>query len=346
MITSAYTSSLSTTDADNDLLSHGLPALNLSAIESREVIQGRTTIDIVPEPMPEVLKERLTASAYLEMLTDKESKNSCWYLDGYRNLKIRIAGESLSSVEDAELIKSEILQIKEILSNSWFMHGLYVYFPENKAHLIDSLLRNDFEREEWIHERKELGYIFRNGRGIPLLNSAFLTASVIVIRRDPETNQRDVLFVNEPEKQHLTFPAGHVDRGELVISGALREINEETGLELNAEDLQLFQVRNETGLGVNGDKNHVDFTYYVEIPYETPIKVDGREVIGFAWVPLSTVSDFALNEKRISPLYIKMLTIFNPKGVAYCTSPERSHRKSLYSIMPRTPSWPCELHRT
>ena len=44
----------------------------------------------------------------------------------------------------------------------------------------------------------------------------------------------------DPEWPGLTFPGGHVEAGESFVDSAIREIKEETGIELNLKNIEPF----------------------------------------------------------------------------------------------------------
>jgi ADP-ribose pyrophosphatase YjhB (NUDIX family) len=56
---------------------------------------------------------------------------------------------------------------------------------------------------------------------------------VIVIRRN-----------TEPQKGTLTLPGGYIDYGESWQQAARRELQEETGIVVNEEEIQLYDVQN------------------------------------------------------------------------------------------------------
>jgi ADP-ribose pyrophosphatase YjhB (NUDIX family) len=48
----------------------------------------------------------------------------------------------------------------------------------------------------------------------------------------------------EPRKGTLTLPGGYVDLNETWQEGTIRELREETGIVIGAEDVQLYDVQN------------------------------------------------------------------------------------------------------
>jgi ADP-ribose pyrophosphatase YjhB (NUDIX family) len=60
-----------------------------------------------------------------------------------------------------------------------------------------------------------------------------IDAGLVVIRRNIE-----------PSKGTLTLPGGYLDRGESWQQGGRRELLEETGIEISAADLVLYDVQN------------------------------------------------------------------------------------------------------
>lgn len=58
-------------------------------------------------------------------------------------------------------------------------------------------------------------------------------------------NKRELLLVERgipPEKGMFSLPAGFIDRAEKPEVSAVRELEEETGLEIEAEDLEIFDT--------------------------------------------------------------------------------------------------------
>lgn len=60
-----------------------------------------------------------------------------------------------------------------------------------------------------------------------------IAAGLVVIRRNIE-----------PQKGTLTLPGGYIDLGETWQEGARRELLEETGIDISAAEISLFDVQN------------------------------------------------------------------------------------------------------
>lgn len=67
------------------------------------------------------------------------------------------------------------------------------------------------------------------------------------------------------------IPGGFIDRGEQPEGGAIREVLEETTLELDSVQLVDFRTRD----------THIEFLYRARSD-GTP-EIDGREILGFRW---------------------------------------------------------------
>jgi ADP-ribose pyrophosphatase YjhB (NUDIX family) len=112
-----------------------------------------------------------------------------------------------------------------------------------------------------------------------------LVPSVTVIARD---EQGRVLLVRHADTGHWVAPGGSIDPGERPREAALREMREETGLEVELDAIvgvfggPEFEVRYE-----NGDRcAYVMAVYEARVTGGTP-RPDGEETVAFRWVPES-----------------------------------------------------------
>lgn len=89
-----------------------------------------------------------------------------------------------------------------------------------------------------------------------------------------------VLLVRTSYRPGWTLPGGFVDRGESLAQAAARELAEEVGIVVDAEDLRESEVIFHTTEHL---KDHVH-VFEVRVDATPPVTVDGREVVEAAFV--------------------------------------------------------------
>lgn len=73
----------------------------------------------------------------------------------------------------------------------------------------------------------------------------YLNPIPVVVALVPIGNGLVVIRRNtDPQKGTLTFPGGYIDSGESWQEAAARELLEETGIHIKAEDFRLYDVKN------------------------------------------------------------------------------------------------------
>ncbi|HYN95281.1 MAG TPA: NUDIX domain-containing protein [Pilimelia sp.] len=104
----------------------------------------------------------------------------------------------------------------------------------------------------------------------------------VVFVRDAEADEPGrLLLLRQPPGRGWTLPAGLLRRREDPATGALRELAEETGIELPAD-----QLRPATPNAVV-NKGWIDMVYEATVPASTTaLHVDGAEVFEAVWYPL------------------------------------------------------------
>jgi ADP-ribose pyrophosphatase YjhB (NUDIX family) len=121
--------------------------------------------------------------------------------------------------------------------------------------------------------------------------------------------KRKILLLQQPsESRHANLwgpPGGHKEKDETPIETALREIKEETNLDIEI-----------TGLVEAGIKTHEDGKITVIALYSGKpkdiknLKVDPSEVANYKWVSLEEIKKdiYPLRDPLLKPLLIKSLT--------------------------------------
>ncbi|MCY0921115.1 NUDIX hydrolase [Streptomyces sp. H27-G5] len=112
------------------------------------------------------------------------------------------------------------------------------------------------------------------------------TADVVVL-----TPGGDVLLIERdwpPFEGHWACAGGHVDRGETSREAAVRELAEEPGVHVAADDLHQIGVFDQPGRDPRG--RYVTVAYAVTVPADTPITA-GDDARTARWWPLNDLPD-------------------------------------------------------
>lgn len=96
-----------------------------------------------------------------------------------------------------------------------------------------------------------------------------------------------ILTGKRRDNELWTFPGGHVDDGESLLEGAVREVNEEAGIEIGTEELELVTAERVTSHRAVGKEFSV-FCFLARISRE---KADARndpdkEITEWKWVEI------------------------------------------------------------
>ena len=115
---------------------------------------------------------------------------------------------------------------------------------------------------------------------------------------------KDKVLVIKQVKGHWGFPKGHVEKGETEIETALREIKEETNLEVEINDKYRYIERYSPEKEVEKD-----VIFFIAKKIGGEIKVQEEEVTETEWLPPKEALDRVTYEssKRILKCVIKDL---------------------------------------
>lgn len=120
------------------------------------------------------------------------------------------------------------------------------------------------------------------------------TADVVAM-----TPEGDVLLIERgwpPHEGAWALPGGHVDRGETSRAAAARELAEETGVQVLAEDLREIGVFDRPDRDPRG--RYVTTAYLAVVPAGTPI-VAGDDARTARWWPASSLPPLAFDHADI-----------------------------------------------
>lgn len=124
------------------------------------------------------------------------------------------------------------------------------------------------------------------------------TVGAVVLVRDTESDR--LLLLRQPPGRGWSLPAGLLARGESPIDGALRELQEESGIALRPE--QLRQAVPNAVVHYRG--RWVDLVYEASVPAgSTELRVDGAEVLEAAWHELADLPPLTVATARLLGYY-------------------------------------------
>lgn len=106
-------------------------------------------------------------------------------------------------------------------------------------------------------------------------------------------------------------PGGHVDENEDVLSAAIREVEEETGVKIGASKISLKAV----AIGNHSDRNETYLVHYFLIHLDSDQKIIDSDEGGSFWIPIQEVLTM---DKVFPPFKYYLEHALNPSsGILY-----------------------------
>jgi 8-oxo-dGTP diphosphatase len=136
-------------------------------------------------------------------------------------------------------------------------------------------------------------------RIVRLIVPKYLVGAVTIIRDSEAPEPGRLLLLRQPPGRSWGLPAGLLKKGEPPAVGAARELQEESGVPLDPDDLTPA-VPN----AIVHAKGWVDTVFMGSVPASTtPLVVDGGEVLEAGWFPLDDLPRLTPNTAILLGVY-------------------------------------------
>jgi ADP-ribose pyrophosphatase YjhB (NUDIX family) len=110
----------------------------------------------------------------------------------------------------------------------------------------------------------------------------FVVGAVVLLRTVDGDGPDRMVLLRQPPGRAWSLPAGLLKRGERAEAGAVRELYEETGVRVPADELTVPQP----SAIVHSHGRWIDVVFEARVPADTVLEADGAEVLEAAWHPL------------------------------------------------------------
>ena len=174
-----------------------------------------------------------------------------------------------------------------------------------------------FNEQEQIDKEQFLEFI-NTFDDVLTRNNVFghFTASAFVVNKD----RTKMVVVYHIINDGWAYPGGHADGIDDLLSVAVREVEEETGLEAKVLDENIFAINSNPVIGhVKRGKyvsthTHFDCVYIMEADDKIPLVYREDESKGVKWVDFKDAYDETFCE-FIRPVHKKLIKKLNNRGV-------------------------------
>ena len=125
---------------------------------------------------------------------------------------------------------------------------------------------------------------------------------MVVIAGTLVVRDNKVLMVKEAKKKcygQWNFPAGHLDFNESLKEGAIREIKEETGCDVELDGICYIANR------ILEDDLFIMIAFNAKLVKED-IKFDKEEILDVKWIPIEEINQYSTEEWIKKNIYTKL----------------------------------------
>lgn len=100
-------------------------------------------------------------------------------------------------------------------------------------------------------------------------------------------NDKQEILLLKQTKGHYSFPKGHVELGETEIETAIREVKEETNIDILIDESKRYVITYQVGTDIIKD-----VVYFLAKPVSYKLIPQETEVVEILWVPITDVPKY------------------------------------------------------
>jgi ADP-ribose pyrophosphatase YjhB (NUDIX family) len=134
-------------------------------------------------------------------------------------------------------------------------------------------------------------------RLVRLATSKFTVGAVVLVRDADDPGR--MLLLRQPPGYGWSLPAGLLKKGERPAVGAARELFEESGVRVAAEDLE----PGTPNAVIHSAGRWVDVVFQARVPRDVPLVADGGEVLEVAWHRLDALPPLTVPTAKLLAHY-------------------------------------------
>jgi ADP-ribose pyrophosphatase YjhB (NUDIX family) len=133
-----------------------------------------------------------------------------------------------------------------------------------------------------------------------VVSPKYIVGAVVLVRdSDAPDDAGRILLQRQPPGHGWSLPGGLINRGERPAQAAARELFEESGVRVDAEDL----VAKAPNVLVHTNGRWMDCVFEAWVPADTPFHPDGAEVLEAGWFRLDALPPLTVATARLLAHY-------------------------------------------
>ncbi|HEU0238356.1 MAG TPA: NUDIX hydrolase [Micromonosporaceae bacterium] len=127
----------------------------------------------------------------------------------------------------------------------------------------------------------------------------YIVGAVVLVRDSTAAPPGRILLIRQPPGYGWSIPGGLLDRGEVPAYAAARELHEEVGIRVDADELVALQP----SAIVHTHGRWVDCVFEAHVAPDTPVRIAAGEVVDAAWHRLDALPPLTVPTARLLAHY-------------------------------------------